>query len=100
MDPSDITSLMSHVRRQLMGEGDQLTKLRAVDTVQRLGVAYHFDEEIGDVLNSISMERAEVDGSMDDVHFTTLLFRLLRQNNSPASSQGNPLIMPILSLLI
>ena len=64
-----------------------LPKLRVIDTLQRLGVAYHFDEEIRAVLNSVTMEGQDVD-RMDDAHLMTLLFRLLRQNKSP-TSPGN-----------
>ncbi|CAN6284703.1 unnamed protein product [Urochloa humidicola] len=63
-----------------------LPKLRVIDTVQRLGVAYHFDEEISAILNCVSMEGQDVD-HMDDAHLMTLLFRLLRQNNAPTSSE-------------
>jgi hypothetical protein len=61
-----------------------LPKLRVIDTVQRLGVAYHFDEEIHAILNSVSMEGQDV-GRMHDAHLMTSLFRLLRQNKSPTS---------------
>ena len=60
---------------------------RVIDTLQHLGVAYHFDEEIRAVLNSVTMEGQDVD-RMDDAHLMTLLFRLLRQNKSP-TSPGN-----------
>ncbi|KAL6649692.1 hypothetical protein ACP70R_013916 [Stipagrostis hirtigluma subsp. patula] len=92
-NPVDLLSsekLKFRVRHLLLDEAELLPKLKVIDTLQRLGVAYHFDEEISGTLNSISIARQEVADSMDgDVYFVTLLFRLLRQNNSPTSPDGN-----------
>lgn len=87
VDPSSFDKLKFYVRHLLLREVELLPKLRTIDTVQRLGVAYHFDEEISAILNSVSVEGQDID-RRDDVHLMTLLFRLLRQNNSP-SSPGN-----------
>lgn len=89
VDPSSFDKLKFHVRHLLPREVELLPKLRTIDTVQRLGVAYHFDEEISIILNSVSLERQNID-RMDNVHFMTLLFILRRQkqNNSP-TSPGN-----------
>lgn len=85
-DPSIFDKLKFLVRHQLLHEMELLPKLRVIDTLQRLGVAYHFDEEIRAVLNSVTMEGQDVD-RMDDAHLMTLLFRLLRQNKSPTSPE-------------
>jgi len=74
--------LMFRIRHLLLHEMELLPKLRVIDTLQRLGVAYHFDEEIRDLLKSVSMEGQDID-RMDDAHLMTLLFRLLRENKSP-----------------
>ncbi|KAL6644827.1 hypothetical protein ACP70R_016435 [Stipagrostis hirtigluma subsp. patula] len=88
VDPLSSDKLKFRVRHLLLEEAELLPKLEVIDTLQRLGIAYHFDEEISGMLNSISMARQEVADSMDgDVYFMTLLFRLLRQNNSPTSPE-------------
>ncbi|KAF8718708.1 hypothetical protein HU200_025009 [Digitaria exilis] len=86
VDPSSFDKLKFYVRHLLLQEVELLPKLRTIDTVQRLGVAYHFDEEISAILNSVSVEGQDID-RRDDVHLMTLLFRLLRQNNSPSSPE-------------
>ncbi|CAL4922059.1 unnamed protein product [Urochloa decumbens] len=85
-DLSSFDELKFRVRHLLLQEMELLPKLRVIDTVQRLGVAYHFDEEISATLNSVSMEGQDVH-HMDDAHLMTLIFRLLRQDNSPTSSE-------------
>ena len=56
--------------------------------MQRLGVAYHFDGEIKEVLGSISKSESAF---KEDVISMSLLFRLLRENSFPVS-QGTCLI--------
>lgn len=56
--------------------------------MQRLGVAYHFDGEIKEVLASISKSEGAF---KEDVLSMSLLFRLLRENSFPVS-QGTCLI--------
>jgi hypothetical protein len=85
MDPSSFDKLKCHVRHQLTKELEPLLRLRAADTIQRLGVVYHFEYEINEVLNSMSMDIPEVVNCVNDVYSRTLLFRLRRQNRSAAS---------------
>ncbi|KAL2327935.1 hypothetical protein Fmac_021362 [Flemingia macrophylla] len=58
-------------------------KLNIIDAVQRLGVSYHFEYEINQVLQEIynisTMEDNIITYEDDDFHLLTLLFRLLRQ---------------------
>ncbi|NP_001315388.1 (+)-gamma-cadinene synthase-like [Cucumis melo] len=64
---------------------NQLVKLNLVDSIQRLGVSYHFEDEIDEFLkhiyvsynNSLLLSNKDIEG--EDLHITALLFRLLRQ---------------------
>lgn len=64
-----------------------MDRLKLVDVLQRLGLGYHFEEEIKDVLGSMPIERANL-MFQDDIHSMSLLFRLLREHGFPVS-QGN-----------
>ncbi|KAK4493316.1 hypothetical protein RD792_017801 [Penstemon davidsonii] len=52
-------------------------KLDLVDTIQRLGVGYHFEKEIDDYLK-YTCNNGGKQGN-DDLHIVALRFRLLRQ---------------------
>ncbi|KAH6814579.1 hypothetical protein C2S51_023597 [Perilla frutescens var. frutescens] len=57
---------------------DSTLKLELIDAIQRLGVAYHFEQEIDDSLRHIhQIQSSKVD---DDVGVVALRFRLLRQH--------------------
>lgn len=58
-----------------------LTKLNLVDSMNRLGVSYHFEDEIEEVLQHIHnnyVEKGEIIFE-DNVCSVAVLFRLLRQ---------------------
>ncbi|KAM3382980.1 terpene synthase 17 isoform X1 [Capsicum galapagoense] len=74
--------LKEEVRKMLvMAPSKSLQKLDLINTIQRLGVAYHFEREIEESLNYMYTHYeewiGEVDG--DDLHAIALCFRLLRQ---------------------
>ncbi|PHU07961.1 hypothetical protein BC332_24450 [Capsicum chinense] len=74
--------LKEEVRKMLvMAPSKSLQKLDLINTIQRLGVAYHFEREIEESLNYMYTHYeewiGEVDG--DDLHAIALRFRLLRQ---------------------
>ncbi|XP_038905757.1 (+)-gamma-cadinene synthase-like [Benincasa hispida] len=58
-----------------------LEKLKLVDSIQRLGVSYHFENEIDQILEHLYVSYSTLlnkDGD-EDLHTIALLFRLLRQ---------------------
>ena len=65
-------------------------KLNFIDTVQRLGVAYHFEREIEEALakiHSICTNNNTIIFTEDyDLCSLALLFRLLRQQGYPISA--------------
>jgi len=65
-------------------EGSQ-QKLVLIDAIQRLGVAYHFDNEIETSIQNIFYASQQND---DNLHVVSLCFRLVRQQGYYMSS-GN-----------
>ncbi|CAK9321894.1 unnamed protein product [Citrullus colocynthis] len=63
---------------------DNIEKLRLIDSIQRLGVSYHFETEIHRVLQQLYHNSAQHD---NDLHTMTLRFRLLRQQGYNISSR-------------
>ncbi|KAG2536770.1 hypothetical protein PVAP13_9NG219500, partial [Panicum virgatum] len=75
--------LKRSVRDMLLGESEESScKVILIGTMQRLGISYHFEEEIRSILSSISMGTAN-DRRVDDVASMALKFRLLRENKKP-----------------
>ena len=72
--------MKSNIRSQLMYKESQLpAKLNLVDMLQRLGVAYHFSEEIKHVLEEMVINNAKAT-LKNDFASLALLFRLMREN--------------------
>nr|UIB01640.1 (E) - beta-farnesene synthase [Cymbopogon martinii] len=81
-------------------------KLELVDTLQRIGVDYHYKKEIDDLLCSVYDDK---DGGSDNLYITSLRFYLLRKHGYGVSSdvfekfrdeQGNVSSDDITSLLM
>ncbi|GAB4830281.1 hypothetical protein Ancab_019920 [Ancistrocladus abbreviatus] len=71
--------LKEHVKRELLEASSDLLKwLNYIDVIQRLGGAYHCEDEIGEALQYIHKSYYVKD--KDDLCRTSLLFRLLRQH--------------------
>ncbi|PRQ31630.1 putative lyase [Rosa chinensis] len=78
-----VQELKEEVRRTLMAPvKNPSQKLDFIDNIQRLGVSYHFEDEIYKVLEQIHRfyyERDELQNDDDNLYTTALCFRLLRQ---------------------
>ncbi|KAJ4968989.1 hypothetical protein NE237_015690 [Protea cynaroides] len=93
----EVEELKEEVRRMLATDvNEPLKKLRLIDSLQRLGVGYHFEGEIEEMLEQIHNDSCGFDGN--DLYTVALWFRLLRQQgyNVPCdvfnrfkSSDGN-----------
>ncbi|XP_057962435.1 (-)-germacrene D synthase-like isoform X2 [Malania oleifera] len=88
-----IEGLKNEVRRMVMGsEANRVDKVKLINSLQRLGVSYHFEKEIEDQLQLIfaacttttAADHFNFNG--DDLYNTSLLFRVLRQNGFNLSS--------------
>ncbi|KAE9448209.1 hypothetical protein C3L33_19901, partial [Rhododendron williamsianum] len=71
--------LKEDVKKMLKEVVDPLDGLEMIDDLQRLGVFYHFEDEIKRVLESIYNNNKHDKWNEDDLHATSLKFRLLRQ---------------------
>ncbi|ESW04998.1 hypothetical protein PHAVU_011G143100, partial [Phaseolus vulgaris] len=84
--------LKEDVRKSLVSPIDHTNfsfKLNFIDSVQRLGVSYHFEYEIDSVLcqiYDISTKDNNIIAHSDHLYHTALLFRLLRQHGYRISS--------------
>jgi hypothetical protein len=76
-------NLKRSIKDMLMNKAESSCKLNLIDTIQRLGISYHFQEEIRSILSTISMDPVNVRHA-DDVASTALKFRLLRENGFTA----------------
>ncbi|XP_018851407.2 (-)-germacrene D synthase-like [Juglans regia] len=74
----EVEELIEEVRRELLASADQPSKqLNIIDVLQRLGVAYHFERDIGEALERIYASSGASDDN--DLYHVSLHFRLLRQ---------------------
>nr|AXT98924.1 isoprene synthase [Arundo plinii] len=85
-NPSVFNKLKASVRDLLINKPEPSAKLRLIDTMQRLGISNHFEEEISAILSSISQESAKAP-FMDDVASMALKFRMLRGNGFDVSTE-------------
>lgn len=84
-----IAELKEEAKSMLMAKGTIATArgmLVLIDTLERLGVAYHFDQEIENQLLEIFNLLSHDDDDIDDLFTTALGFRLLRQHRHHANS--------------
>ena len=57
-----------------------LAQLELIDDLQRLGLGYHFEQEIKSVLMKIYEDQSSETLERSDLHAAALRFRLLRQH--------------------
>ncbi|XP_062103098.1 probable terpene synthase 11 [Humulus lupulus] len=74
--------LFKKVQMVLRKPCDQSTKMRLIDSIQRLGVGHRFEEEIKLILQGLS----DCNSGEDNLFETGLRFRLLRHNGFPTNS--------------
>lgn len=86
MTQQQYIELKEDVRRMITSDAYNKAsqKLNLIDTVQRLGVAYHFEKEVEDELEKIHHQLANDED--DDLYTVSLRFRLLRQQGIRVSS--------------
>ncbi|RVW61551.1 Valencene synthase [Vitis vinifera] len=87
-----LEDLKEEIRRKLMNTaGNTSQQLKFIDAVQRLGLAYHFEREIEEVLQHIYDSYPNGDDMEGDIYNVALQFRLLRQAgfNISCDEKGN-----------
>ncbi|CAL4923246.1 unnamed protein product [Urochloa decumbens] len=67
--------LVKEARKMFVGMPDLLCEMKLIDALQRLGISYHFQEEIHASLEKLS----SVEFNNESFHEISLQFRLLRQ---------------------
>ncbi|WMV34354.1 hypothetical protein MTR67_027739 [Solanum verrucosum] len=83
----EVDELKEIFRKMLMETCDNSTqKLVLIDTIQRLGVAYHFHNEIETSIQNIFDSQLQSENNDDNLYVVALRFRLLRQQGHYISS--------------
>ncbi|KAK2379068.1 putative terpene synthase [Trifolium repens] len=71
-------------------KNDMGQQLNLIDSLERLGISYHFESEIDEALEQIHnnfTNNMEITNKEGDLHFLALAFRLLRQKGHCISSE-------------
>ncbi|XP_055816949.1 vetispiradiene synthase 3-like [Solanum dulcamara] len=79
----EIEALKEETRSMLLANRRKLVEtLNLIDVIERLGIVYHFEKEIDDILDRIYNENSKFEGDDDynDLCTCALQFRLLRQH--------------------
>ncbi|KAL0409374.1 UNVERIFIED_CONTAM: Viridiflorene synthase [Sesamum radiatum] len=81
----EIESLKEKVRRMIVSNNNNVAeKLKLIDSIERLGVSYHFEREIEAQILNLYNARSIFES--DDLYTVALYFRLLRQHGHHISS--------------
>ncbi|XP_020577961.1 (-)-germacrene D synthase-like, partial [Phalaenopsis equestris] len=76
--------LRVEIRKILLDTIDPLQSLELIDSIERFGVAYHFQKEINDILCRV--HKRNIGDDDDDLYAVALRFRLLRQHKYQITS--------------
>ncbi|KAK8486449.1 hypothetical protein V6N11_045111 [Hibiscus sabdariffa] len=74
-----LEDLKNQARNLLEHAQDPRSTLKLIDSLQRLGVSYHFGKEIDEALDNVVSTKTVV----DDLYTTSLMFRILREHGYP-----------------
>ncbi|KDP32232.1 hypothetical protein JCGZ_13839 [Jatropha curcas] len=80
--PKSLEELQEATRKELLTTGNPTASMKLIDSIQRLGIGYHFEEEISMLLERI----LEWNINGHDLLTSALRFRLLRHNGLPVYS--------------
>nr|QKS73430.1 geraniol synthase [Swertia mussotii] len=75
-DDTKRRELVERTRRELQSMSKPLEAMKMIDTLDRLGIAYHFEDDINAILTTFSKSAQP----NEDLLTTSLRFRLLRHN--------------------
>nr|UJH94377.1 germacrene D synthase 1 [Zanthoxylum ailanthoides] len=79
--------LKDEIRKMLKDDMNKhLQKLDLIDAIQRLGVSYHFESEINEILEKMNEAYHLENDKNGDLYYISLQFRLLRQNGYKISA--------------
>ncbi|KAE8727372.1 putative terpene synthase 9 [Hibiscus syriacus] len=77
-----LEDLKKEARNLLEYDKDPCSTLKLIDSMQRLGVSYHFGKEIDDALDNVISSKPAI----DDLYTTSLMLRILREHAYPIST--------------
>lgn len=80
-----MNELKGNVIEILNSVAKPLDQLELIDDLQRLGLGYHFEQEIKSTLTKIYEDQSNETSEMNDLHAVALSFRLLRQHGYTVS---------------
>ncbi|KAL2476851.1 Tricyclene synthase [Forsythia ovata] len=84
------SELKMQVKMMLDESKEPLDQLELIDDLQRLGISYHFQDEIKQILTIINKKYSENhEPEIKDLYATALEFRLLRQHGFNVSQGEN-----------
>ncbi|CAA2939102.1 terpene synthase 10-like [Olea europaea subsp. europaea] len=83
------SELKMQVKMMLNKTVEPLDQLELIDNLQRLGISYHFENEIKQILSVINKKYSKNDqqSKIKDLYATALEFRLLRQHGFKVSEE-------------